>query len=68
MIAPAAHGPLPQVVRPVGQLVEGPGRPDPSDCVARLADEVDLSVLGKPSSHRHRPADTDEALMRKKYL
>ncbi|MFJ4922554.1 hypothetical protein [Streptomyces sp. NPDC088725] len=43
-------------------------RSDPGDYFARLADEVDLSVLGKLSSYQRWLADTDEALKRKKYL
>ncbi|MEV8392399.1 MULTISPECIES: hypothetical protein [unclassified Streptomyces] len=54
--------------RVLANVLKKARRSDPGDYFARLADEVDLSVLGKLSSYQRWLADTDEALMRKKYL
>ncbi|MEW1724763.1 hypothetical protein [Streptomyces sp. NPDC093109] len=54
--------------RVLANVLKKARRSDPGDYFARLADEVDLSVLGKLSSYQRWLADTDEALKRKKYL
>ncbi|MGW2259601.1 hypothetical protein ACWCXE_17465 [Streptomyces sp. NPDC001780] len=54
--------------RVLANVLKKARRSDPDDYFTRLADEVDLSVLGKLSSYQRWLADTDEALKRKKYL